>query len=184
MKSSDINLSFFSFFHIVLIFLGPLYFHISFRIQLPISIKMPAGFLIGIALDLQMNLVRNEILTLNTIESADPWTYWLGQTSIIFQSYLNFHISGKLLVLQPELFPWSCGLSLYVETAQPSAENSLETPLQTVGLISALAPSSLTSCSSIFTSFNNTIPQSQPPQLSQTALLGIHLWVHQIGLSS
>lgn len=43
-----------------------------------------------------MNLVRTHILTLNNIESSNPRTHWLGQTSIIFEAYTNFHIWVKL----------------------------------------------------------------------------------------
>lgn len=55
---SSYFIPFFFFSRIVLVILGPLLFYMNFRISFPVYVKMAAGLLIGIALNLEVNMVN------------------------------------------------------------------------------------------------------------------------------
>ena len=63
-RQVEFFLHFSSLFSKLFCLLCPLHFHIHFRINLSISMKKTAGILIRIALNLQTNLGRTDVLTL------------------------------------------------------------------------------------------------------------------------
>lgn len=87
LKSSSVNSPiYFSFFKIS--FLGILYFHIHFGINLPVSksktnFKNPAEIVIGVAFNLQINLGKHNILTILSFP-----IYWC--IFLLVQVFFNF----------------------------------------------------------------------------------------------
>ena len=73
MKSRSIHplTLFFSIFKIVLSILGPLQFHMNFRVSLSISAETTVGILTWVVLSLKINLVK--YFHLNNIKFPDPW---------------------------------------------------------------------------------------------------------------
>lgn len=84
-KSSNL-IHFFSSKIVLLCQLGPLLFHIYFRISLSIFTKIPLGILIGFALSLQITLGRTDMLTILSISIHEYMYLYLG---LLFKSLSN-----------------------------------------------------------------------------------------------
>ena len=87
------NYSFFPFVKIALAILGPLDFHRNFRLSLSISTKNSITMLIGIALNLSMNLDRIDILIIVTLPTHEHSIYFH------LSRYLKFSSSNILCFL-------------------------------------------------------------------------------------